>query len=38
MLEINIKTLSEIESRYYFAPIKEGLEAKAAAEGYVEVF
>lgn len=34
MLEINIKTLSEIESRYYFAPIKEALEAKAAAVGY----
>lgn len=28
MLEINSKTLSEIEDRYYFAPIKEGLEAK----------
>lgn len=28
MLEINIKTLSEIEDRYYFTPIKEGLEEK----------
>lgn len=28
MLETNIKTISEIENRYYFAPIRKGLEAK----------
>ena len=33
MLEINIKTLSEIEDRYYFTPIKEGLEEKIAEAG-----
>lgn len=33
MLEINIKTLSEIENRYYFTSIKEGLEAKAIETG-----
>lgn len=33
MLEINIKTISEIENRYYFSPIKEGLETKTAVTG-----
>jgi len=33
MLKINIKTLSEIEGRYYFASIKEGLKEKAAKTG-----
>lgn len=33
MLETNINTLSDIEKRYYFAPIKEGLEAKAIEKG-----
>lgn len=33
MLEINIKTLTEIESRYYFTPIKDGLEEKATETG-----
>ncbi len=36
MLEINIKTLSEIESRYYFTPIKEGLEEKARKTGEIK--
>jgi type II restriction enzyme len=33
MLEINIKTLTEIENRYYFTPIREGLDAKAIEIG-----
>jgi hypothetical protein len=37
MLEINLKTQSEIENRYYFNPIKEGLEAKAAEAGDAKV-
>lgn len=34
MLEINIKTASEIKDRYYFAPIKEVFEVKAEETGY----
>ncbi len=33
MLEINIKTLAEIESRYYFTPIKDELEQKVKKMG-----
>lgn len=33
MLEMNIKTLSEIQDRYYFTPIKEGLEEITAEVG-----
>jgi len=33
MLEINIKTLSEIERRHYFTPIKEGLKEKTIETG-----
>lgn len=36
MLDINIKTISEIESRYYFTPIKEGLEEKAKVIGDIK--
>ena len=36
MLEINIKTISEIEDRYYFTPIKKELEAKAKKIGYIK--
>lgn len=36
MLEVNIKTISDIEDRYYFTPIKEGLEAKAKKIGYTK--
>jgi type II restriction enzyme len=35
MLETNIKTISEIMSRYYFTPIKEGLEAKTKKIGEI---
>jgi type II restriction enzyme len=36
MLEINIRTLSEIESRYYFTPIKDILEQKARKAGEIK--
>jgi len=36
MLEVNIKTLAEIESRYYFTPIKNGLEQKAQKTGEIK--
>jgi len=36
MLNINIKIISEIESRYYFTPIKEGLEEKAKVIGDIK--
>lgn len=36
MLEINIKTVSEIQSRYYFMPIKEGLEQKSQKTGDIK--
>ncbi|MBI1811357.1 MAG: hypothetical protein HYR78_05435 [Nitrospirae bacterium] len=36
MLNINIKTISEIESRYYFTPIKERLEEKAKVIGDIK--
>lgn len=36
MLETNIKAISEIESRYYFAPIKDGLEQKTKKIGEIK--
>lgn len=36
MFEINIKTLSEIESRYYFTPIKDVLEQKTKKTGEIK--
>ncbi len=35
MLETNIKTILEIEERYYFAPIKKGLETKTKEVGEI---
>lgn len=36
MLDLNRETLSEIENRYYFAPIKEGLEKKVKKNGEIK--
>lgn len=35
MLEINIKTIAEIEKRYYFTPIKKELEEKTKKTGEI---
>ena len=37
MFETNIKTILEIENRYYFTPIRKGLEAKAKETGDIKV-